>query len=154
MEDASAPVLRAASPASVKSSSAFRTIGEVASDLGVSPHVLRFWESKFTQIKPHKRRGGHRYYRPADVEIIREIRSLLYDRGFTIKGAQKYLKDQRKDKPQNTLFELPAESVQEHPASVEKLPANNNKHGIADPDRVKRILNELEEVRALLRTGH
>jgi DNA-binding transcriptional MerR regulator len=76
-----------------KSPSAFRTISEVASELDVPQHVLRFWESKFTQVKPMKRGGGRRYYRPEDVELLRRIRSLLYDDGYTIKGVQKVLRD-------------------------------------------------------------
>ncbi len=75
-----------------KSASAFRTISEVASDLDVPPHVLRFWESKFPQIKPLKRGGGRRYYRPEDVDLLRRIRELLYRDGYTIKGVQKLLK--------------------------------------------------------------
>jgi DNA-binding transcriptional MerR regulator len=76
-----------------KSAAAFRTISEVASDLDVAQHVLRFWESKFPQVRPMKRGGGRRYYRPEDVELLRQIRSLLYDEGYTIKGAQKYLRE-------------------------------------------------------------
>ena len=76
-----------------KSPGAFRTISEVASELDVPQHVLRFWESKFTQVKPMKRGGGRRYYRPEDVELLRRIRSLLYDDGYTIKGVQKVLRD-------------------------------------------------------------
>lgn len=76
-----------------KSPNAFRTISEVADFMGVPQHVLRFWESKFSQITPMKRGGGRRYYRPEDVEIIEAIRSLLHEDGYTIKGAQKYLKE-------------------------------------------------------------
>ncbi len=75
-----------------KSSAAFRTISEVSEILGVPAHVLRFWESKFSQIKPVKRGGGRRYYRPEDVHLIHGIQHLLYDQGMTIKGAQKILK--------------------------------------------------------------
>ena len=78
-----------------KSTSAFRTISEVADELDVAQHVLRFWESKFTQVRPLKRGGGRRYYRPEDVELLRQIRSLLYDEGYTIKGAQKLLRARR-----------------------------------------------------------
>lgn len=77
-----------------KSPDAFRTISEVASELDVPQHVLRFWETKFTQIKPLKRAGGRRYYRPGDVELIRGIQALLYGDGYTIKGVQRILKDQ------------------------------------------------------------
>jgi DNA-binding transcriptional MerR regulator len=76
-----------------KSAEAFRTISEVASDLEVPQHVLRFWESKFPQIKPMKRAGGRRYYRPDDVALLRRIRQCLYDQGYTIKGVQKLLRE-------------------------------------------------------------
>ena len=79
-----------------KSATAFRTISEVADELDVAQHVLRFWESKFPQVHPLKRGGGRRYYRPEDVEVLRQIRSLLYDEGYTIKGAQKLLRGQRR----------------------------------------------------------
>jgi DNA-binding transcriptional MerR regulator len=79
-----------------KSAAAFRTISEVAGELDVAQHVLRFWESKFPQVRPLKRGGGRRYYRPEDVELLRQIRSLLYEEGYTIKGAQKLLKGHRR----------------------------------------------------------
>src|SRR6185312_3941420 len=75
-----------------KSPDAFRTISEVADDLDLPQHVLRFWETRFPQIKPMKRGGGRRYYRPEDVELLKGIRHLLYDHGYTIKGVQKLLK--------------------------------------------------------------
>src|SRR5210317_769070 len=77
-----------------KSADAFRTISEVADWLNVPTHVLRFWESKFTQIKPVKRAGGRRYYRPKDMLIIGGIKKLLHDDGFTIKGAQQIIREQ------------------------------------------------------------
>ena len=76
-----------------KSAAAFRTISEVGEALDVPAHVLRFWESKFSQIRPVKRGGGRRYYRPEDVGLIRGIQHLLYEQGMTIKGAQKVLSD-------------------------------------------------------------
>jgi DNA-binding transcriptional MerR regulator len=76
-----------------KSPEAFRTISEVAGVLDVPPHVLRFWETRFTQVKPVKRGGGRRYYRPDDVKLLRGIRGLLYDDGMTIKGVQKILRE-------------------------------------------------------------
>ena len=76
-----------------KSPDAFRTISEVAEDLDLPQHVLRFWETRFTQIKPMKRGGGRRYYRPQDVELIKGIRHMLYEQGYTIKGVQKLLRD-------------------------------------------------------------
>ncbi len=87
------PVNRPGGQRGAKSASAFRTISEVASELDVPQHVLRFWESKFSQVKPMKRGGGRRYYRPEDVKLLRHIRSLLYDDGYTIKGVQKVLRD-------------------------------------------------------------
>ncbi len=75
-----------------KSPDAFRTISEVADDLDLPQHVLRFWETRFPQIKPMKRGGGRRYYRPEDVDLLKGIRHLLYDHGYTIKGVQKLLK--------------------------------------------------------------
>ena len=86
----------AGSPRSRKSPEAFRTISEVATELDVPQHVLRFWESKFAQVRPLKRGGGRRYYRPEDVELLRRIRSLLYEEGYTIKGVQKLLKENGK----------------------------------------------------------
>ncbi|PZO81453.1 MAG: MerR family transcriptional regulator [Mesorhizobium amorphae] len=76
-----------------KSPDAFRTISEVAEDLDLPQHVLRFWETRFTQIKPMKRGGGRRYYRPQDVDLIKGIRHMLYDQGYTIKGVQRMLRD-------------------------------------------------------------
>ena len=81
-----------------KSSGAFRTIGEVAEHLNVEQHVLRFWETKFTQIKPLKRGGGRRYYRPEDVAVLECIYNLLYKEGYTIKGAQNVLKGSTRNK--------------------------------------------------------
>jgi DNA-binding transcriptional MerR regulator len=77
-----------------KSPDAFRTISEVAEDLDLPQHVLRFWETRFSQIKPLKRGGGRRYYRPDDVELLKGIRHLLYGEGYTIKGVQRILKEQ------------------------------------------------------------
>jgi DNA-binding transcriptional MerR regulator len=76
-----------------KSPEAFRTISEVATELDMPQHVLRFWESRFAQVRPIKRAGGRRYYRPEDVDLLRGIRTLLYREGFTIKGAQKVMRE-------------------------------------------------------------
>ncbi|WP_370673628.1 MerR family transcriptional regulator [Pleomorphomonas sp. PLEO] len=77
-----------------KATDAFRTISEVAEELDLPQHVLRFWETKFSQIRPMKRGGGRRYYRPDDVELLRGIQYLLYGEGYTIKGVQRILKEQ------------------------------------------------------------
>ncbi|MGE4064349.1 MAG: MerR family transcriptional regulator [Rhodospirillaceae bacterium] len=76
-----------------KSDAAFRTISEVAEELDVPQHVLRFWETKFAQVKPLKRGGGRRYYRPEDVALLKRIRALLYNDGMTIRGVQKLLRE-------------------------------------------------------------
>ncbi len=77
-----------------KAVEAFRNIGEVSEELGVKKHVLRFWEAKFPQLKPMKRGGGRRLYRPADVELLRGIRDLLQNSGYTIKGVQRLLREE------------------------------------------------------------
>ncbi|BCX17806.1 MAG: hypothetical protein KatS3mg117_1488 [Geminicoccaceae bacterium] len=92
-EDGAAAAASEERPA--KASTAFRTISEVAEELGVAQHVLRFWETKFPAVRPLKRGGGRRYYRPEDVELLRRIRKLLYEEGYTIKGAQKALRATR-----------------------------------------------------------
>lgn len=95
-----------------KSAQAFRTISEVATELDVPQHVLRFWESKFSQVRPLKRGGGRRYYRPEDIDLLRRIRALLYEDGYTIKGVQRLLKEGRGRLPQQRL-DLAAESALE-----------------------------------------
>lgn len=80
-------------PRPLKSDAAFRTISEVAEELNVPQHALRFWETKFTQIRPLKRGGGRRYYRPEDVTLLKRVRTLLYTDGLTIRGVQKLLRE-------------------------------------------------------------
>jgi len=87
---------RKSSRRSRKSDTAFRTISEVADALDVQQHVLRFWETKFSQVRPLKRGGGRRYYRPEDIALLQRIHHLLYTEGYTIKGVQKLLKEQGK----------------------------------------------------------
>ena len=91
-----------------KSSDAFRTISEVSAALDVPPHVLRFWETKFTNLRPLKRSGGRRYYRPDDVAVLTRIRDLLYKDGFTIKGAQRFLKSKEALAPTGAVADLAA----------------------------------------------
>ncbi len=108
-----------------KSSQAFRTIREVADWLGVEAHVLRFWESKFTQIKPVKRAGGRRYYRPADMQLIGGIKVLLHEQGLTIRGVQKMLREDGVPHVAGlspSLDAAPAEPVMPAPAAVEATP--------------------------------
>src|SRR5579883_2524350 len=108
-----------------KAAGAFRTISEVATDLNVPQHVLRFWETRFTQIRPLKRAGGRRYYRPEDVELLRRIRQLLYNNGYTIKGVQRLLRDLgrhegagRGEAETNPEVELAAEPERNEPPEV------------------------------------
>lgn len=117
-----------------KSPNAFRTISEVADRIGIPQHVLRFWESKFSQIKPMKRGGGRRYYRPEDVEIIDAIRRLLHDDGYTIKGAQKLLREHGvKAVVQQTYVIQSAEDITPTPeASNEDLPDGTSLKSIRD----------------------
>ena len=85
----------------IKSPEAFRTISEVSKDLSLPQHVLRFWETKFSQIKPIKRGGGRRYYRPEDVDLLKGSKNLLYNDGYTIRGVQKVIKE---NGPKNIFF--------------------------------------------------
>jgi DNA-binding transcriptional MerR regulator len=114
-----------------KSADAFRTISEVADEVDVPQHVLRFWETKFAQIKPLKRGGGRRYYRPEDVELIRRVRNWLYDDGYTIKGVQKLLREGAANEP--------AAPAEEAAAAVPPIPAEGR--DTVSPDVV---LNALE----------
>ena len=121
-----------------KSSRAFRTIGEAASVLDVPQHVLRFWEVKFSQITPVKRRGGRRYYRPKDIDLLLKIRKLLYQDGYTIKGVQKLL-EKRVKNPLN--FEEESKGLQNQEVSHKN---------IIDARVFREIIVELEELRKLL----
>ncbi len=131
-----------------KSSSAFRTISEVAQDLDVPQHVLRFWETRFTQIRPLKRGGGRRYYRPEDVALLRLIRELLYDEGYTIKGVQKLM---REGALKQRLAQLEAEQLAEQASPAMEAPGASP----ADPLRqqLHSILIELESLRDRLRAA-
>ena len=133
-----------------KSAAAFRTISEVANELEVPQHVLRFWESKFSQIRPLKRGGGRRYYRPEDVTLLRRIRQCLYEDGYTIKGVQRLLREGQLKPPEPSeaglIEEEPAQS--EEPALPLPLAANDR----ADVKTVLReIRKELADLRELLR---
>ncbi len=92
-EDPAAKSDAAAAAGDGKSAAAFRTISEVATELALPQHVLRFWETKFTQVRPLKRAGGRRYYRPEDVALLRRVHRLLYREGYTIRGVQKLLRE-------------------------------------------------------------
>jgi DNA-binding transcriptional MerR regulator len=142
------PTASAASRRLEKSSSAFRTISEVAQDLDVPQHVLRFWETRFTQIRPLKRGGGRRYYRPEDVALLRLIRELLYDEGYTIKGVQKLM---REGALKQRLAQLEAEQLAEQASPAMEAPSA----APGDPLRqqLQSILIELESLRDRLRAA-
>jgi DNA-binding transcriptional MerR regulator len=127
-----------------KSAAAFRTISEVAHELDVAQHVLRFWESKFPQVKPLKRGGGRRYYRPEDVELLRRIRGLLYDEGYTIKGVQKLLKTRRQPPAPGEI----ATALDEHGAGQER---DVGHEAGQDPERLRALRAELAALRDRLR---
>ena len=135
-----------------KSSAAFRTISEVAEELDIAQHVLRFWESKFPQVRPLKRGGGRRYYRPEDVELLRDIRSLLYQEGYTIKGAQKHLRQRRAQasaKNSATTSEVPAKS----PDTGSAAPARTAESGPAPADESRDQLMRLRDELSAIRTS-
>jgi len=113
-----------------KSPLAFRTISEVAAELNLPQHVLRFWETRFLQVNPTKRGGKRRYYRPEDIMLLRQIRSLLYDDGYTIKGVQKLLK-----KPNNNI----SNKIQQHYCSDKLM-----------HQKAREVLSELQDIRRLL----
>ncbi|MCW5752033.1 MAG: MerR family transcriptional regulator [Alphaproteobacteria bacterium] len=149
-----------------KSADAFRTISEVATELDVPQHVLRFWETRFPQVKPLKRGGSRRYYRPQDVDILRHIRHLLYDQGYTIKGVQRLLRETgaraafreaARQQPAAGSGNGRGTEVQGQPARPEQEAAATAASGeMLGPEarrRLKAILAELTEARALLRRG-
>ena len=129
-----------------KSATAFRTISEVATQLDLPQHVLRFWETKFTAIKPMKRGGGRRYYRPEDVDLLKRIRGLLYDDGYTIKGVQKLLRE-------GGGKIAAATSAAPVPEEGDTAPGIQSDTAGTSPDaaELKSILDELEDIRAILR---
>lgn len=138
-----------------KSAAAFRTISEVAQDLDVPQHVLRFWETKFTQIRPLKRGGGRRYYRPEDVALLRRIRQCLYQEGYTIKGVQRLLREGAlKAGPQaTTLKEVPREPPSPPPSRAEREPPLPFEDPLAAKRRavMTEVLQELKAARELLK---
>jgi DNA-binding transcriptional MerR regulator len=132
------PATRAAG----KSAAAFRTISEVSDELDVPQHVLRFWEGKFSQVRPLKRGGGRRYYRPEDIDLLRRIRDLLYSEGYTIKGVQRLLREGRAKNGE------PEESA----SAVAPVPgATAGTARIDAAGELKAVIEELSELRDLLK---
>jgi DNA-binding transcriptional MerR regulator len=134
VSEAAAPA--AAPPRARKAPSAFRTISEVADDLHIPQHVLRFWETKFPQLKPLKRGGGRRYYRPEDIALLRRVSDLLYTQGYTIKGVQRLLREGGLDEAVAASNAPPAAAAIEPPET-----------GVA---ALRAILEELEDISASL----
>ena len=120
-----------------KAPSAFRTISEVADDLHIPQHVLRFWETKFPQLKPLKRGGGRRYYRPEDISLLRRVSDLLYTQGYTIKGVQRLLREGGLDEAVAASDAPPAAAAIIEPPET----------GVA---ALRAILEELEDISASL----
>jgi DNA-binding transcriptional MerR regulator len=142
-----------------KAPEAFRTISEVADELEVPKHVLRFWEAKFAQLKPMKRGGGRRYYRPEDVCLLRGIRFLLYNDGYTIRGVQKILREHgprfvmdyrrmAEDEDEDvavSAHEIPdiaAETAQSGLATLAREPSAQ--HSKLDPQKLVTLIDEIE----------
>ena len=123
-----------------KSKAAFRTIAEVADELGVATHVLRFWETKFPQIKPMKRSGGRRYYRPDDVKLVSIIKDYLYEKRYTIEGVQKLFKEKG-------LKNLLGEEIQKDFFEVPEEPLNEQTHEFLSSlqQQLKNMRQELSE---------
>lgn len=121
-----------------KSAAAFRTISEVSDELDVPQHVLRFWEGKFSQVRPLKRGGGRRYYRPEDISLLRRIRDLLYSDGYTIKGVQRLLREGRGK-----------ESSGEEDAPGSAAPSTSGDTA----KEIQAVIDELSELRDMLKTA-
>jgi len=143
----------------MKASEAFRTISEVAEDLGVPKHVLRFWEIKFPQIRPMKRGGGRRYYRPEDVELLRGIQVLLHAEGFTIRGVQKILREQGQDQVKSSgvsgsWLAVGGTDAVAKPVASTKSARKKTKSSTAMPTQIHTVLEkavaELEACRRML----
>lgn len=139
---------------SQKSASAFRTISEVADELNVQQHVLRFWETKFSHVRPLKRGGGRRYYRPEDVELLKAIHHLLYSEGYTIKGVQKLMRKQGKnallqsyDAPKRPL--TPAQTQMANTANISERTAE----ALSKKQRaiLETMLSDLKDLRGMIK---
>ncbi len=177
MSDADQPLDDVGRVRARKAPSAFRTISEVADELHIPQHVLRFWETRFPQVKPLKRGGGRRYYRPEDITLLRSIAHLLYVQGYTIKGVQRLLREGSGTLPDDIP---PANEAERHESTAERAglealsadampdllgpPAPTAIHGVVGPtdafmlrtpspdpiDLLRGILSELESLRRLL----
>ena len=135
-----------------KSPEAFRTISEVSKDLSLPQHVLRFWETKFVQIKPIKRGGGRRYYRPEDVMLLKGIKALLYNDGYTIRGVQKVIKENGTKKllqvnNENKLFTV---TKKDNKSELALNAISNNPISETKRTKLMNVLNDLISLRKKL----
>jgi DNA-binding transcriptional MerR regulator len=142
-----------------KALEAFRNIGEVSVELGVKKHVLRFWELKFPQLKPMKRGGGRRLYRPSDVELLKGIRDLLQDAGYTIKGVQRLLREQGVEHVKGAGTAAVTGSVtQEHarrlPARLALVKSRPLQLTALEVEALRAVMAELGACAALLAAAH
>ena len=138
-----------------KSPEAFRTISEVSKDLSLPQHVLRFWETKFIQIKPIKRGGGRRYYRPEDIRLLRGIKSLLYNDGYTIRGVQKVIKEVGTKKILRN--EVENNSFTDNEINTNQYNSDETSlHNLGDGKRKKlmKVLNDLVDLRKKIDQGN
>ena len=140
-----------------KSPDAFRTISEVADNLRLPQHVLRFWESKFPQIKPLKRGGGRRYYRPDDIRVIHDIKDLLYNKGYTIRGVQQLLSKGNGVSIARSMVAEPqiphTLSTQTTTSTQQRLPLATQPAQSLSPDKrheIEGVLGELRAIRKML----
>ena len=141
-----------------KAKGAFRTISEVADHLGVQQHVLRFWETKFSQVKPLTRGGGRRYYRPEDVAVLEKIHQVLYAEGYTIKGAQNLFKGLSKGQVAQFALRQPVAEqsntpVADTPSGVEQILSQPQKQGLDTRQKamLESMLSDLIEIRDRLK---
>ena len=139
----------------IKSPEAFRTISEVSKDLSLPQHVLRFWETKFIQIKPIKRGGGRRYYRPEDIKLLRGIKSLLYNDGYTIRGVQKVIKEVGTKKILKKEIENKVFTEMENTINSSKNHNDIVQHSLGETKRKKlmNVLNDLIDLKKKINQG-
>lgn len=142
---ASGDVEPKAGKTSAKSATAFRTISEVGRELDIPQHVLRFWESKFVQVKPLKRGGGRRYYRPEDIALLRRIRDLLYTEGYTIRGVQRLF---REAGVKAVVEGMAVEASDDTPPALQTGPAAFGPDMRAE---LKAVMDELVALRGMLK---